>query len=120
MRNDLYQDEVWITKDGHTLRLVDMTPEHRQNLLAWIRRNSSRLKLSAELSLCTGPEPSGDAASDCFDSMFDEVLRTPAAQWIEEQPLVVRLRELVAADVPQRRRRALVMPVPAGALGGRK
>jgi hypothetical protein len=117
--NCLYQAEVWTTKDGREIALGDMTPEHRRNLLAWIRRRAEQLKWSAELRICAGPGPSGDAASDCFDAIFDEMLRTPAAEWIEEQPLVARLRELVDADAPARRRRALAMPVPAGAIGRR-
>jgi hypothetical protein len=115
----LYQAEVWVAQDGRELPLTAMTPEHRRNLLAFLRRNAARLKLSAEWDLALGPQPSGDAASDCFDSMCDQIARTPAAEWLEEQPLVGRLRELVEADAPSRRRRALAMPVPAGAIGRR-
>lgn len=114
MRNDLYQDERWTTRDGKTLALEDMTPEHRRNLLAMLRRRADSYKLSAQMSLAYGMQPSGDAACDAFDAMCDEIGRTPAAQWLEELPLVERLRELVGADAPGRRRRALAMPVPAG------
>jgi hypothetical protein len=115
----LHQGEMWVAQDGRALPLVDMDPDHRRNLLAWLRRNAKRLKWSEEMSLCLGPQPSGDAASDCFDAMLDRLAATPAAEWIEDLPLVARLRELVDADAPARRRRALAMPVPAGAIGRR-
>ena len=91
-----------------------MDLDHRRNLLAWLRSNASRLKDREYFSLCLGPQPSGDGATDCFDAMLAEIEHTPATEWLEQQTLVETLRELVESDAPVRRRRALAMPMPAG------
>lgn len=33
----LEQDEIWITRDGRTLRLEDMDPTHRKNTLRMLK-----------------------------------------------------------------------------------
>jgi hypothetical protein len=111
----LHQAEAW-TKDGRAVRLEDLTPEHRRNLLAWLRRRAEGLKFSADLALCSVGGPNGDAACDAFEDACDRQFAEPASVWLEGTDLVTRLRELVDADAPHRRRVALAMPVPAGAI----
>lgn len=43
----LDQDEVWTGADGVPVRLVDMSPDRRRRLLAWLRRHE----------WCTATEP---------------------------------------------------------------
>lgn len=98
IRNNLHQDQVWITKDGHELRLADMEPRHRRNVLAMLRRNAARLKYEAMFRMAVGPRPRGDAACDAFDDAFAIQLEQLDGEWLERRPLVVELARLVAED----------------------
>lgn len=113
----LNQDEVWrpngASKD---LRLADMTPRHRGNLLAWLRRKAFNLKEVYTFRLIAGPQPSGDMACDAFDSMVDELEQTTPEVWIEDWPLVKKLVELAERDRQiELRLTAARARVPAGA-----
>lgn len=88
----------WRPKDAEPLRLEEMEPSHRAHLLAFLRRNAARYK-SAEWSfLSSTGGHHGDMAGDMLDSIMDELLETKPQNWIEQQPLVKRLRKLVEKD----------------------
>jgi len=96
---NLMQDQMWTTREGVTLRLEDMTPDHRRNTLCWLRRHAAGLKFHYELSIIMSPmQPSGDMACDAFDAGLRELEEEPDAQWLNTTPLVLRLTGLVAAD----------------------
>lgn len=91
---DLDNDETWTTGDGETIALEDMEPRHRRNVLAWLEKRAEALKLADDLSLCSVVGPSGDAASDMFEMSVGQQFEMSAAEWLEEQPLVIALRDL--------------------------
>jgi hypothetical protein len=73
------------------IRIEHMDHEHRLALLAFLRRNAGRYKLRADWAMASGPQPSGDMACDAFERECDQLWGTPAAEWIEDQPLVQAL-----------------------------
>lgn len=79
-------------------RLRSMEPEHKRNLLAWLMKHADSLKTAEENRFMSGPMPSGDAATDGFDDVMGELLDKDSHEWLDEKPLVVRLRELIRAD----------------------
>ena len=100
MNNNLYQDEKWISLTEEVFRLEDMRPGHLSNVLAFLRRHADGLKFQADLALCTGPQPRGDAASDAFEDACDQQFRMSAGRWIETTALVRRLRVLTGEESP--------------------
>lgn len=94
-RNVLMQDKVWYPKDGDPVRLDEMSLRWKKNLLAFLDRRASALHESAVNAVIFGPRPGGDAACDAFDSMFDELMETRPTTWLYDQPLVVRLEQLI-------------------------
>jgi len=94
----LYQDRVWTTKDGETLRLEDMTPNHRRRTLCYLRLHARAVKFNYELDLILGPQPVGEMACDMFDAGLRELEEQPAMEWLNETPLVTRLAQMVAGD----------------------
>jgi hypothetical protein len=93
----LDQDETWTDSSGTTWRLEDMEPSHRQNLLAWFHRNAARLQAEDESAWLGGSLPS--VGTVAFDMVMGDVmsgLGMTAQEWLEEQPLIERLRELEA------------------------
>lgn len=90
----LQQDVIWTAADGVTLHLEEMTPEHRRRLLKWLERHAESLKTQYLWHFFGVTGPSGEAAQDAFESAMDELERQPALDWLNEQPLVKRLRAI--------------------------
>lgn len=117
----LDQDVIWESKDGKTLLVEQMAPAHIHNLLAWFERRAPAIKSRYDLRFAlSGAEPlgpSGDMTCDAFESACDELWETPPLVWLNEQPLIKKLRELQRAyreaEVKIAKARNLV---PAGAL----
>lgn len=107
---ELYQDRVWTQRSGVTLKLKKMGPSHRRNLLTWIERNGAKLR-RAELNAMWQFSMflNGEMAIDAIDSEINHLESISAEQYVDELPLVVRLRKLVAKDslLPLAERRAL-------------
>jgi hypothetical protein len=95
----LHQDKEWITRDGRRLTLEEMAPEHRANLLAYLRRRAPNLEFLDTLAMLSSPlgAPRGQHAQDDVERLLDEQHLDPGA-WLESTRLVTRLRELVEAD----------------------
>lgn len=47
------------------------------------------------MGLVTGPQPSGDAACDAFDSVVAEVLEMRPVTWLYSMPFVENLERLI-------------------------
>lgn len=71
---DLQNTKTWTSADGKTRKLKKMHRAHRANLLAKLERD----------------------ATDYYGSAYDD----EALRWLNQQPLVKKLRKLVAADSP--------------------
>lgn len=98
----LEQNVWWRPKGAEPIKLKAMEPSHRYHLLNWLRRNAVRFKNAADWGMVgsmTGPMgPGGDMAMDAVERIADEMFETSPADWIEQQPLVIRLRKLVGRD----------------------
>jgi hypothetical protein len=73
------------------IRLEDMTHDHRLALLDFLRRRAPQYKIREDWYYASTPGPSGDMASDAFEAECNRQWATPAAEWIENQPLVQAL-----------------------------
>lgn len=95
----LDQDMVWETKDGMTLLVEQMTPGHIHNLLAWFERKAPAIKerLAWHLLLNGPREDSSDAVHDMFEHNMDVFDAQPPLVWLDEKPLIKKLRELQRA-----------------------
>lgn len=82
----LDQGVWWRTGAGVNLRLVDMTPPHRSNLLEFMKRNAMRWHVGEVMGF---PDFFGDAP--------DEVLE-PSSEWLKRQELYQALKKLVKKD----------------------
>lgn len=101
----LEQDGVWIDNEG-TRHLVGlMTLRHKVNVLRWLEQRVEMIKFMADLQfacMIASPfGPRGDAAQDALDAAQMEMLETEPLDWLNEQPLVVRLRADVGDPVAE-------------------
>lgn len=78
----LGQRRWWMSKDGTAWRVKDMHATHLANTLALLERSAARLQLRAGRSLANAP----DEVQDEFDQESPE-------DWLNSQPLVVRMRK---------------------------
>lgn len=87
--------ETWTTREGETMRLEDMEPGHRENVIRWIYRHQRLIRMGMELYYIEGSLlMNGEMASESLEQMAHEVQHTPTEDLIESLPLVKRLREL--------------------------
>lgn len=100
----LAQDEWWHPRElAAPIRVATMEPSHQRNLLRFLRRSAPRLPVAhtkRSIELLFGVfAPRGECARDNLERgievEFSDILDDPAA-WLERQPLVTRLRDLVA------------------------
>jgi hypothetical protein len=94
----LHQDKEWLTKDKRRLRLEDMTPSHRRNLLEFLRKRAFGLAFKDGIIMLAGPmAPGGDHAMDAAEEAVTWQIDNPQ-EWLENTPLVKRLKELIEED----------------------
>ncbi|MGD9991117.1 hypothetical protein [Pseudonocardia sp.] len=84
----------WLTGKTHPIRLDEMTPRDRARLLAGLRRNALIFQRQ-ELSVVASLRDNGILTADEAAARVHTLNITPAGRWLEQQPLVARLRELV-------------------------
>lgn len=96
----LAQDVYWEAEKRPVL-IDQMTPAHVHNLLAWLERRASKLHegyiFRVLISASGDYGPRGDMACDAFDHGIEQLDRTAPETWLNEQPLVKKLRELQRA-----------------------
>lgn len=89
----LNQTEFW-GRLAERVRVDDLTDNRLANVIDYLVRNAASLKFAYELDVLSVPGPNGDAASDCLDSSYSLLLAQTDIEWLEECPLMIRLREL--------------------------
>ena len=108
-RTDL-DTEVWLTRrDGRLVpvHVDDLTPRHRRNLLAYLRRNAD-VMWAHQRDLLGSYWKTGVINDRVFGERMAVFTRCTAAEWIEDTALVRRLVALTPAEPrPERRRRFL-------------
>ncbi len=108
-RTDL-DTEVWLTRrDGRLVpvHVDDLTPRHRRNLLAYLRRNAD-VMWAHQRQLTASYWQTGVVDDATFAERVAHLDRTPAPEWIEDTALVRRLVALTPAEPrPERRHRFL-------------
>lgn len=101
------QDKIWITRDGRALRLEDMDPTHKKNVLRLLRSHAVMLNLRQFTRYFVVDGPNGEVAQSIFERTMEAFIRQDLDEWFAEQPLVRRLRALVDDDNARERRLAL-------------
>lgn len=88
-RDLLGQQVWWMTGDKNAVRLDDMSPRHRVNLLGFLRRNAMSYQTSEWLSgvFANAPDEIADAAAE-----------EDPQHWLGRQELVRRLKKLIRRD----------------------
>lgn len=84
----LEQTEIWQCADGMPIRLERMEPSHRRNTLAFLRRRAHTLHDHMFWSVFAMAP----------DDVFEQAITEDPAQWLERQPFIARLAELVIED----------------------
>ena len=97
---ELHQTKFWTDGDGNTMRVRDMSPSHRLNLLNWIERNAGTLRRSEcnaawNLSIMFN----GEMALDSIDHEIDRLEGMDDEVYVDQLPFVIKLRKRVAKDV---------------------
>lgn len=77
----------WASKYGRTQRLVDMHPNHRENLYKMLMRNARKLHTAEGWRFAAAP-----------DEIMEEFDATPPEKWLKGTPLMKRLRKLIKMD----------------------
>jgi hypothetical protein len=97
----LTQDEVWRTAEGRCFALEEMQPDHRQSVLGLLERIAAML-YADWVNEILGENPDDESrAAFGIPAMDPLTRRYPQAEilmWFEAQPLVRRLRALIAAE----------------------
>lgn len=103
----------WAVGSDEPIKVKRMTPQHRTNLLRWLRRNAAKLQSSycRQLESISGML-SGEMALDDLDREIDRIELMDVDQWLVSLPFVNRLRELVEADEHEERRAWVGQGVP--------
>lgn len=89
----LPQGDVWIDAHGRALRVASMNRRHAANAVAFLERNAEHLHDAECYKLMTLPLPHGDSAQDVFDDEANRLFDTKPLDWLNEQPLMIALRE---------------------------
>ncbi len=99
----LHQDAVWQTRDEGVVRLEDMSPDHRRNTLALLRRwapvGADRAHFAYSMHLLLSmrgseaAEMAGEMLERGLEAESDEIHEDPS-RWLEGTALVTRLRAM--------------------------
>lgn len=95
--NLLDQDQIWVTQDGRRMALEVMERSHRRNVLAMLERrvpNLYREWLSEFLDEGVTLEQLAGLGWVSRDPATGRFFPSGGSRWLEDQPLVRRLRAL--------------------------
>jgi len=93
----LYQNQYWETKDGRVLKVEDIEPDHRDNLIAWLERNANKLASDFIWDRLPFPNMRGDMAQLHAEEEWDREMRfaiKSPVEWVRNTPLYRKLNEL--------------------------
>lgn len=93
LRDRLRNGEVWTDANGRTHKITRMDRRHAANVIRFIERHADRLHDGACWDTIFWPIPRGDAASDAVDDAISQLYEVTPLEWLNEQPLVIALRE---------------------------
>lgn len=82
----------WIGQSKKKIKIEKLTKQHAENIVGWLERRAGVLHEFYCLLLATGPQPSGEAASESFNADFDRLNEQDPKEWLNETPLVQNLR----------------------------
>jgi hypothetical protein len=95
----LDQDEIWRDANGVVHQLVDMAPSYRANVIGFLKRRAEELLEGwVRLHYLSGAGPQGELAQDAFDAELTGHAKAQPQDWLEQRPLVRRLRSLNAQE----------------------
>ena len=113
---ELLQQKKWWYTPAHAdpIKVKEMTSTHRANLLRWLERHAAKLQDSAcrQLEGLAGMI-NGEMALDDLEREVDRMESQDSLAWLNDQPLVKRLRMMHDDDERVARRDWVAAGVPA-------
>lgn len=97
----LHQPTWWTPRDAEPITLDEMEPSHRRNLLHYLRARAHSLvgaHIVESIRIIAGfnGDMAIEMAEHALEAEFEQIVTDPVA-WLEQTPLVARLRELTEA-----------------------
>lgn len=88
------QDEIWVTKDRRVLLLLEMSPHHLGNTIAYLERGAHHYHNQYQFGFAQwlGTQEMSDAVADDADRWLDELSGQDPVDWIRTTPLLQRMR----------------------------
>lgn len=99
----LDQNEYWWTADGRSIKLEEMSPSHRVNLIHQLESHPHRLLINYQIEQATSPMWPRDHtyAADDFERILEEEYEKwhdRPLEWLQQTPFYLRLRWLIEQD----------------------
>lgn len=92
---DLYNDQTWTTRDGHTCPISELEERHARNILRFLERNAVRFEFAHSIRLVRSlPEHMGEMAEMAVMDDIEADGRDPVG-WMRSTPAYVAIREHV-------------------------
>lgn len=92
----LFQGETWTDATGTEHRIDEMSARYCRNVIAFLDRQAQRIAFAVGFAMASGPQPTGEAANDCFDAAMADL--DDPVRWLHGTTLVEALRR--QADNP--------------------
>lgn len=73
---------MWKTKDGKEIAIKDMTTEHIQNTIKFLKRHGFISNDTLDFYLYS-PGPQGEMAQYCFEQEVDEIISRPTTSYLD-------------------------------------
>jgi hypothetical protein len=92
--------DVWKTKEGRLIQIVELENGHLLNIIRLIER----MHAAALTAYMIGPEPQGEMAKDAFDREFDALDEEGPSGFHEQYDLLCEEADRRRIDSPEIRR----------------
>jgi len=96
----LYQDEIWIDREGNKIPLSKIDARYAGNIMHWLLQRARLFKNRAEYMFITDPGPHGDMAQLDMERAFGELLEQTPEEYIKDSELYKALDLIVRGPPP--------------------
>src|SRR3954465_8553811 len=91
----------WMSKTG-PIKIEDMVPSHRKNLLAFLEKRADAYKFQDDWNtVASFPDDPSDGVAAAISGMQSDMGAETSMQWLNKKKLVKTLRKFVKADAKE-------------------